>query len=130
MFCYTISKRVNLGGEGGTLKSTYNIGYDMLYDNKVKISVKIQKETFQRENEHLDLERRQKLKDLETKMEKENEEFERSSQQRLKKLKEIQKKLWTTEQKQQEWAVYRQNLRDITSQSGYPFNVIWPTKPE
>jgi hypothetical protein len=35
-----------------------------------------------------------------------------------------------TEQKQQEWAVYRQELRDITSQSGYPLNVVWPTKPE
>lgn len=30
----------------------------------------------------------------------------------------------------QSWAVYRQSLRDITSQSGYPFNVVWPTKPE
>lgn len=28
------------------------------------------------------------------------------------------------------WAVYRQELRDITIQEGYPFNVIWPTKPE
>ena len=28
------------------------------------------------------------------------------------------------------WAVYRQALRDITSQSGYPYNVVWPTKPE
>lgn len=35
----------------------------------------------------------------------------------------------TTEQ-QQAWAVYRQELRDITSQSGYPFNVIWPTPPQ
>jgi len=35
----------------------------------------------------------------------------------------------TTEQKQA-WAVYRQELRDITSQSGYPFNVIWPTPPQ
>lgn len=33
-------------------------------------------------------------------------------------------------QKQQEWADYRQQLRDITSQPGYPFNVVWPTKPE
>lgn len=32
--------------------------------------------------------------------------------------------------KQEEWAVYRQQLRDITQQSGYPFNVIWPTQPE
>lgn len=35
-----------------------------------------------------------------------------------------------TEQQQQDWAVYRQELRDITSQSGYPFNVIWPTPPQ
>lgn len=25
---------------------------------------------------------------------------------------------------------YRQALRDITSQPGYPSNIIWPTKPE
>jgi hypothetical protein len=35
----------------------------------------------------------------------------------------------TTEQ-QQAWADYRQQLRDITSQSGYPFNVVWPTPPQ
>lgn len=35
-----------------------------------------------------------------------------------------------TTEKQQEWANYRQQLRDITSQSGYPFNVVWPTQPE
>lgn len=29
-----------------------------------------------------------------------------------------------------QWTTYRQALRDITIQSGYPFNVIWPTKPE
>ena len=28
------------------------------------------------------------------------------------------------------WAAYRQQLRDITKQSGFPNNVIWPTKPE
>lgn len=27
------------------------------------------------------------------------------------------------------WAVYRQNLRDITKQSD-PFNIIWPTPPQ
>lgn len=27
------------------------------------------------------------------------------------------------------WAVYRQELRDITTQDD-PFNIIWPTKPE
>lgn len=35
-----------------------------------------------------------------------------------------------TPEKQEEWAVYRQQLRDITIQPGYPFNVVWPTKPE
>lgn len=29
-----------------------------------------------------------------------------------------------------QWATYRQELRDVTSQTGYPFDVIWPTKPE
>ena len=29
-----------------------------------------------------------------------------------------------------EWASYRQALRDITEQTGFPFSVIWPTKPE
>ena len=28
------------------------------------------------------------------------------------------------------WANYRQALRDITTQSGYPFTVIWPTPPQ
>jgi hypothetical protein len=28
-----------------------------------------------------------------------------------------------------EWQSYRQQLRDITTQEGYPFNVIWPTQP-
>lgn len=27
-----------------------------------------------------------------------------------------------------EWEVYRQALRDITSQAGFPFEVTWPTK--
>jgi hypothetical protein len=34
----------------------------------------------------------------------------------------------TTEQKQ-EWMNYRQNLLDIPQQSGFPNNIIWPTKP-
>jgi hypothetical protein len=29
----------------------------------------------------------------------------------------------------QAWAEYRQALRDITSQPGYPTNVVWPTPP-
>jgi len=28
------------------------------------------------------------------------------------------------------WVDYRQQLRDVTSQSGYPFNVVWPTPPQ
>lgn len=28
------------------------------------------------------------------------------------------------------WATYRQELRDITSQAGFPNDVIWPVRPE
>ena len=28
-----------------------------------------------------------------------------------------------------EWGVYRQALRDITGQEGFPYSVTWPTKP-
>lgn len=28
------------------------------------------------------------------------------------------------------WATYRQALRDITQQPGYPFNIIWPQAPQ
>jgi hypothetical protein len=35
-----------------------------------------------------------------------------------------------TLEQQEAWAIYRQELRDVTSQSGYPFNVIWPTPPQ
>lgn len=27
------------------------------------------------------------------------------------------------------WAVYRQALRDLPSQDGFPYNITWPTKP-
>lgn len=27
------------------------------------------------------------------------------------------------------WIIYRQELRDITLQEGFPFNIIWPEKP-
>ena len=27
------------------------------------------------------------------------------------------------------WKAYRQALRDITKQSEFPFNVVWPTEP-
>lgn len=28
-----------------------------------------------------------------------------------------------------DWAAYRQALRDVTAQTGFPYYVIWPTKP-
>jgi hypothetical protein len=28
-----------------------------------------------------------------------------------------------------QWQTYRQALRDITEQAGYPLNIEWPTKP-
>lgn len=28
-----------------------------------------------------------------------------------------------------QWQTYRQALRDITTQSGYPYTVVWPTTP-
>lgn len=34
-----------------------------------------------------------------------------------------------TSAKQAQWATYRQALRDIPSQPGYPGSVTWPTKP-
>lgn len=29
-----------------------------------------------------------------------------------------------------EWELYRQSLRDITAQEGFPYSVEWPTNPE
>lgn len=29
-----------------------------------------------------------------------------------------------------EWATYRQALRDIPSQAGFPNTIVWPTEPE
>ena len=28
------------------------------------------------------------------------------------------------------WATYRQALRDITGQAGFPWTIVWPTQPE
>ena len=28
------------------------------------------------------------------------------------------------------WATYRQALRDVPSQAGFPHDIVWPTKPE
>jgi len=27
------------------------------------------------------------------------------------------------------WATYRQSLRDVTAQSGFPYSITWPTNP-
>lgn len=35
-----------------------------------------------------------------------------------------------TPEQQQLWATYRRALLDITDQTGFPNNVVWPTKPE
>lgn len=34
-----------------------------------------------------------------------------------------------SEEKKQEWATYRQALRDIPLQEGYPFSINWPAQP-
>jgi hypothetical protein len=34
-----------------------------------------------------------------------------------------------TLEKKEAWATYRQALRDIPEQSGYPLNIVWPTPP-
>ena len=34
------------------------------------------------------------------------------------------------ETKAAEWDAYRQALRDVPQQEGFPENVVWPTKPE
>ncbi len=30
----------------------------------------------------------------------------------------------------QDWAAYRQALRDLPSQEGFPYNVVWPVRPD
>ena len=35
-----------------------------------------------------------------------------------------------TDEQKAAWATYRQELRDIPQQSGYPYNVVWPTPPQ
>lgn len=35
-----------------------------------------------------------------------------------------------TEEQKTEWVTYRQALRDITEQEGYPWDIQWPTKPQ
>jgi hypothetical protein len=49
---------------------------------------------------------------------------------------ELQDSDWTqavdnpmSDERKQEWAVYRQALRDVPQQEGFPDNISWPTKP-
>lgn len=35
-----------------------------------------------------------------------------------------------TEAKRQEWINYRQALRNVTEQAGFPHTIVWPQKPE
>jgi hypothetical protein len=35
-----------------------------------------------------------------------------------------------SEEKKQQWAIYRQALRDIPQQSEYPENIIFPVEPQ
>lgn len=35
-----------------------------------------------------------------------------------------------TSEEKSAWTTYRQALLDVPAQSGFPFNVVWPTKPE
>lgn len=35
-----------------------------------------------------------------------------------------------SQEQKQAWNTYRQALRDITSQAGFPWNISWPTQPE
>lgn len=35
-----------------------------------------------------------------------------------------------TEEQKQAWAEYRQALRDVPEQAGFPENVVWPSTPE
>lgn len=30
----------------------------------------------------------------------------------------------------EDWTTYRQALRDVSSQAGFPYSVVWPVKPE
>jgi hypothetical protein len=52
LFCHAISKEFTRGGEGGDLRSVYDKGYDLIFADQTKISVKIQQEIFQKSNKN------------------------------------------------------------------------------
>ena len=59
---------------------------------------------------------------------------EKAARQREKRNSELKLSDWTqlsdAPVDQSAWATYRQSLRDVPSQAGFPDNVTWPTKPE
>lgn len=59
------------------------------------------------------------------------EQAERARQQRNEKLKETD---WTQAKdvsliNNDDYVVYRQDLRDVPAQAGFPWNIVWPVKP-
>jgi hypothetical protein len=70
--------------------------------------------------------------DQEAKAIKDAEQAEKTRSQRNSKLKDSD---WTQgkdipDNISSTWAVYRQALRDVPSQAGFPWGVQWPTQPE
>jgi hypothetical protein len=57
-----------------------------------------------------------------------------SSEARTKRNKLLMESDWTqvldAPLDQTAWATYRQELRDITDQTGFPNTIVWPEKPE
>ena len=58
----------------------------------------------------------------------ETENFIRSERDRL--LRETDWMALSDTVMTESWAIYRQKLRDVTQQAGFPDNITWPTKPE
>lgn len=61
-------------------------------------------------------------------------EFEKAAQIRMQRNDLLAKTDWTqgedvTQEIKQNYAVYRQELRDVTKQEGFPESVSWPTPP-
>ena len=58
---------------------------------------------------------------------------QQAAMQRSERTRRLEECDWTQLQdapvNQQAWANYRQALRDITSQSGFPWEIEWPSKP-
>jgi metal-sulfur cluster biosynthetic enzyme len=67
--------------------------------------------------------------------EKQEYQNQKSREVRAQRLYLLQESDWTQfrdipEEVSQLWAPYRQALRDVTAQPGFPFEVQWPQKPE